>query len=132
VACDTAAFLSDRGKKVIMLRRGPQIAANELPILRAPLLERLIMKGIEMMTGVQYEEITDKGLHIIDNHGKRRFIAADTIVIAAGSLPNAKLAEELADATRKKNREIYQIGDCLRPRSLREAILEGTRTGMQL
>lgn len=132
VACDTAEFLSEQGKKVMMLRRGPQIAANELPILRIPLLERLVMGGVETMTGVQYEEITGHGVHVVDNHGTRRFIRADTVVLAAGAISNAQLAKKLFDNSTEKRPEIYLIGDCVQPRNLREAILEGTRVGMKV
>ena len=57
----------------------------------------LKMKGVKMIGGVNYEEITEEGLRV--SHGEARenpsVIPADTIVLCAGQLSERSLADEL-------------------------------------
>ena len=49
-------------------------------------------------------------------------LPADLLVLALGRVPDRVLAASLADA----GLEVHEAGDCLGPRGLEEAILEGT------
>jgi 2,4-dienoyl-CoA reductase (NADPH2) len=50
--------------------------------------------GVEMLSGVKYERIDDRGLHI--NHGgASRLLEVDQIIVCAGQEPNRILADEL-------------------------------------
>ncbi len=87
VGCEVADYLADKGKKVTITRRGPEMALKVSERERDSLLERLIRRGVMMLPMVQYEEITAKGLVITDKEGKKRTLEADTIVLAAGAAP---------------------------------------------
>jgi hypothetical protein len=50
---------------------------------------------------------------------------ADTLVTALGHKANTDLANDLADW----QSELHLIGDCLAPRTVEEAVLEGLRSG---
>ncbi len=128
VGCETAEWLADAGKKVTITRRGEAMAVTLSPMNRDSLLGRLTLKGVTMLTGVSYEEITPEGLVIINKDGKKQTIPADTIVLAVGARPNTALLSILEG----KVPEVYQIGDCLKPRSLLEAIAEGFNVGRTL
>ncbi len=125
VGCETAEFLADQGKKVIVMRRGPEMAVNVGPSNRSFLLNRLLEKGVTLLPGIKYREITPAGLSITTAEGEPKTIAADTIVLAAGAVPENKLYETLAGDTT----EIHCIGDCVKPRTIRDAITEGFRIG---
>ena len=125
VACETAEFLADAGKKVTMCRRGQAMAVAQDPIVREPLVGRLADKGVTMLTGVRYQEIAADGLLITDRGGQKQTVPADTIILAAGSRPNTGLLKALEG----KVREVYQVGDCLEPRSLMEALAQGFHAG---
>lgn len=62
-------------------------------------IHRLVlrMKKVEMLSDVNYEKITDAGLHI--SFGKDRkdakILEVDTVVICAGQVPNRTLADQL-------------------------------------
>ncbi len=43
------------GKKVTVVRRGPQVMAKVGFAIQAPLLDDLSRKGVELLTGVKYE-----------------------------------------------------------------------------
>jgi 2,4-dienoyl-CoA reductase-like NADH-dependent reductase (Old Yellow Enzyme family)/thioredoxin reductase len=127
VACDVAEFLAAQNKRVTMLRRGSEMITKvALPLLRKPILDRLNRKGIIMLTGVKYEQITETGLIISNSRGQRRFIEADTIVLAAGARENQDLAKQLEG----KVAAVYSIGDCVKPRRIREAIHEAWKVSI--
>ncbi|HHI70343.1 MAG TPA: NADPH-dependent 2,4-dienoyl-CoA reductase, partial [Rhodobacteraceae bacterium] len=85
-------------RRVTLLQRKAEKAGKRLGkttgwIHRA----ELKMKGVQMLTGVNYERITDSGLQISfgENHENPQVIKADTIVLCAGQLPERHLAEAL-------------------------------------
>ena len=128
VGCETAEVLADAGKKVTITRRGQIMAASLAPMNREPLLGRLADKDVTMLTEVRYEEITTEGLVITNKEGRRQIVQADTVVLAAGSRPNRQLLKALE----RKVPEVYQIGDCVKPRSILEALAEGFHVGQKL
>ncbi len=81
-----------------------------------------------MLTGVKCEEIADGGLVFTEKGGERRTIGADTIVLAAGSRPNAQLLEAL----NKRGYKTYVAGDCVKPRGISDAIYEGFKAGLAI
>ncbi|GAA3860180.1 NADPH-dependent 2,4-dienoyl-CoA reductase [Celeribacter arenosi] len=57
----------------------------------------LQMKGVRMMGGVSYDEITPEGL-VVGKNGASEMIEAETIVLCAGQLPARDLADQLPRA----------------------------------
>jgi NADH dehydrogenase FAD-containing subunit len=99
-----------------------------IPFNREAFLEDLEKNGVELLTGVTYKEVTDKGIILIDNKGEKRMIEADTIILAAGAKSDDKLFEQI----KGKIKEVYKAGDCVEPRQIGEAVEEGMRIGMSL
>jgi pyruvate/2-oxoglutarate dehydrogenase complex dihydrolipoamide dehydrogenase (E3) component len=106
--------------------------ANKMnPDMRMLLVDRMRNKGIHMLTGVQYQQAFDDGVRVhvrggitsmaeIAADAMKNFLA-DTIVLAAGSVPN----NELKEAIEKTGVEVKCIGDCVEARTILEAIKEG-------
>ena len=128
VGCETALYLLERGKKVTVMRRGPDLATKVHHFIREPLLGRLQFKGVSMLTGVEYEEITEAGVVIRTSRGERKVVEADTVVLAAGAVPDT----ELLDALQGKVAQVFLVGDCVEPRGIREAVEEGYRAGIDI
>jgi NADPH-dependent 2,4-dienoyl-CoA reductase/sulfur reductase-like enzyme len=129
VACETAEFLADKGRKATVVRRGPKMAVKVGPVQRGRLLTRLREKGVALIPGVQkYEEITDEGLTLIDKEGNKQTIKADTIVYAVGVKANKGLAGQLEG----KVPALYTVGDCVEPRDIMAAVDEGALAGSQV
>ena len=129
VACETADFLSQRGHRVTVVRRGPEMASRVFPSNRRALLSRLEEKGVVLVPNIrEYQEVTDEGLVIVDGQGKRRTLQADTIVLAAGAVPDDQLAKAMGNMVR----EVHLAGDCAGPRRILNAIHEGARVGRQV
>jgi len=128
VACETADYLAQQGKIVTIVRRGPSIAANLNPRARDNLLARLTRNGVTMLTGVKYEEITDRSLVITNKEGQRQNIQADTVVLATGTIQNTELATEL----KGQDIALHLIGDCVTPGKIIDAIRDGARVGREI
>lgn len=122
--CQTAEFLVRRGRQVTVVDTAEEIGDGLLETFIKPhLLNWLDEKGVAMLSGVKYEEITDKGLTITTKEGDRQSIEADTIVTALPLLPNTGLLESLEGSAP----EVYAIGDCKEPRLIVDAIADGSR-----
>jgi 2,4-dienoyl-CoA reductase-like NADH-dependent reductase (Old Yellow Enzyme family)/thioredoxin reductase len=136
VGCEVAEFLADKGKKVTVARRSRFMADKMNPDMRMLLVDRLRQKGVRMLPGVQYMKATDDGVSVHVRGGitsmaeiaadAQKNIAADTIVIAAGSTPNTDLAEKLSGL------KVQTIGDCVAPRRILEAMREGWKAGLEI
>lgn len=124
--CQTAEFLVKRGRKVTIVETAEKIGDGLLDIFIKPhLLNWLEEKGVVMLPGVKYEGITDIGLVVTTKEGKRKTLAADTIVSALPLLPNTALGKSL----KGKVPEIYSIGDGKEPQLIVNAIADGARVG---
>ena len=66
--------------------------------------------------------------HNIYTHEIIVFDGYDTVILDAGNVVNDRLYREL----KGRVREIYRIGDCVAPRGIEMAILEGRKVGEQL
>jgi NADPH-dependent 2,4-dienoyl-CoA reductase/sulfur reductase-like enzyme len=124
---ETAVHLAKQGKKVSVVEMLPQIAQNVNWFLKWYLKDSLINYGVHLYPGVTVYNISDKGVGIVDEN-QVFFLKADTIVIAAGSISQNKLAEQLKGVAP----EVYTVGDAEKPRDSTEAIHEGYRVGCQI
>ncbi|MCF6272171.1 MAG: FAD-dependent oxidoreductase [Rhodobacteraceae bacterium] len=92
----------------------------------------LKMKGVQMIGGVNYEEITPQGLIISEGEAREniRLIEADTIVLCAGQQPERRLADELEAMGIK----CHVIGgaDVAAELDAKRAILQGTKLAATL
>ncbi len=94
--------------------------------------ESLRMKAVTMIGGINYEKISDEGLHISFGPARDRptVIAADTIVLCAGQIPNRALAD-LLDAAGISTR-IIGGADVASELDAKRAIDQGARLAAML
>ncbi len=119
--CELAEFLVKRGRKVTIVESAETLGEGVPERKRHPLFRWLNNKGVSMIAGVKYEEITDKGLVILTKEGERQTISANTIVPAVPLKPNTELFQSLEG----KIPEIYLIGDCSDPQVIIDAVSGG-------
>jgi NADPH-dependent 2,4-dienoyl-CoA reductase/sulfur reductase-like enzyme len=127
VGCEAAEYLADRGHQVTVMRRGEAMAANMNPLARDILLARLKRKGVAMLPGVKYEAISADGV-LITWEGRSQIIPADTVVIAAGAIPEVGLL----GALQATGIAIYAIGDCAAPGKIADAMSAGAQVGREI
>ncbi|MBW1801062.1 MAG: FAD-dependent oxidoreductase [Deltaproteobacteria bacterium] len=104
---------------------GYDMEVLNMAMLTMCLLPRL---GVQALTGTRVEEITDNSVRIIDPEGKKQNIDADTVVLAMGYRPDPTLHEALQG----KVNALYAIGDCVKWRSVRDAIHEAAYVARQI
>jgi 2,4-dienoyl-CoA reductase (NADPH2) len=92
----------------------------------------LRMKGVEMVSGVNYERIDADGLHITFGEARENptLIEADSIVLCAGQLSE----RSLADALTAQGTSVHVIGgaDVAAELDAKRAIDQGTRLAATL
>jgi 2,4-dienoyl-CoA reductase (NADPH2) len=106
--CELAEFLVKRGRKVTIVESAEALGEGVPERKKHSLFRWLNKKGVKMIAGVKYEEITNSGIIIETKQGERQTLEADTIIPAISSEPDKKLVESLE----RKVTELYAIGDC--------------------
>ena len=126
--CETAEFLADKGKKVTIVEMLDSLASDMERTHRQYLLQRLDMRGVNILMTTKAEAVQKEGLVVRTEDEKEHLVAADTIVLATGARPNRELYRELLG----KAAEIYLAGDCVKPRYIFEATTEGFLAGQAI
>ena len=125
---ETLTELLDRGnKQVTVVEMAPKAGVDVGLTTKWTLMGELKRLGVRILTKTRAVEITSEGLKVEDETGPR-LIAADTIVLAAGSRSENGLLEEIEDLVS----EIHVIGDAKNPRNVLTAIREGFELGLKL
>jgi len=85
--------------------------------------------GIKALTDTQVTEITDKAVAVVSPEGKKSKIEADTVVLSMGyAVPDKALYKALTGEVK----ELYAIGDGVKPRRVKEAVHEAAFVARQI
>jgi thioredoxin reductase len=130
-ATATAEFLADRGCQVHIVTNSPTIGSELGPSQDSYLAhQRLAQKGVTFTPDFAVTEILGtsvKGLNFYNNEW-HTFEGYDTVVYVMGS----RVEDTLYKALKGKVKELYRIGDCVTPRKIDMAILEGNKAGREI
>jgi len=127
VGCDVAAELANEGKKVTIVEMLPKIGQDIGVSTRWTVLLYLREKGVEMLTNTKAVEI-GKNAIIVEQNGEKKEIGCDTAVIAVGTKSNNGLYDELDG----KVKELYKVGDCVKPRKALDATREAADLALKV
>ena len=129
-ALSTAELLLDQGKRVEVISPlfyvGQDVGVTSI----APLYARLYTKGV-VLTPCSELRAVEGSTVVVRNvfSGAERCIeAVDTVVLAAGS----RSTDALYRALKGRVPALHAAGDCVAPRGVHQAILDGTRTGRSI
>ena len=120
---ETAEFLAEKGKTVTVLEMLSEIGQDMELISKIFMMPRLAEAGIEIRTDTEVEAIDEQGVRCTGGR-----VPTDTVVIAVG----LRARDPKADSLRKKIAEVYEIGDCVKPRRLLDAIHEGAKVALSI
>ena len=126
--CEVAHHLAEHGSSVTIVEQLPKIASNLESITRKVLLKELRERGVRFLTARRLSRIEQNGVMVTGEDGTESFIEADTVVIAIGNKPDNALYEQIQSL----GIPLYQIGDCLEPRSAKAAISEAATIGRSI
>jgi len=130
LGCELAEYLHEKGKEVTIVEVLHRLAiSHHVHTTQKQILERLGRAGIKWYVGIRSEKVTDQGLEIVDKSNKTISLAADTIIVAVGSVPEE---DDITPALAGKIREVLKIGDCLAARELLEAIRDGAQAALKI
>lgn len=122
VGCEVSMFLSEKGKKVVMLDMLPEIAPDMPIYTKWVLNSKLAELHIAVKTDHRIIEMTGK--HVICvNKDKEIEYKGDAVVCALGLKPRSALLDELRNTL--KDVEIIPVGDVNSPRKIMQAVHEG-------
>jgi mycofactocin system FadH/OYE family oxidoreductase 2 len=121
----TAEHLLDRGRRVEVISRlfyaGQDVGVTSI----APLYARLFAKGVTLTPHTDLVAVEGSAVVVANVYTRaaRRIEGVDTVVLSMGS----RSTDTLYRALKGKVPALHAIGDCVAPRGIHQAILEGTR-----
>jgi pyruvate/2-oxoglutarate dehydrogenase complex dihydrolipoamide dehydrogenase (E3) component len=124
-ALSTAELLLEQGKRVEVISPlfyvGQDIGVTSI----APLYARLHTRGVVLTPGTELRAVEGSTVVVANVYSgaERRIESVDTVVLAAGS----RSTDNLYRALKGQVPELYAVGDCVAPRGVHQAILDGTR-----
>jgi len=130
-ATATVELLADQGKKVDMVTSDLFVGIELAPLGDLYLTrQRLLQKGVTFTTDVVIDEIDGSKVKARDIYTNEPilFEGYDTIVLDMGNMVDDLLYRQL----KGEMKSCYRAGDCVAPRGIDMAILEGRKLGERL
>ncbi|MFA9556439.1 FAD-dependent oxidoreductase [Evansella sp. AB-rgal1] len=132
IACDLALFLKEKGNHdITLLQRGKSFARGIGKTTRWATLMDLRKKRVRMIGGIEaYHKIENPSTIVFQKDGTESSLTADTIIFAAGQLPNTELAVKIEE----KGKQVHVIGGAMHALGLdaKKAIYDGTIVGRKI
>ncbi|MFC1496685.1 FAD-dependent oxidoreductase [Candidatus Margulisiibacteriota bacterium] len=116
-------------RRVVIIEKTRKIGRGFSNSNRWMVLKEIGMCGIDVLTNSEVKEIKNSQVLVVSGKEKKETaIFADTVIIAAGYQSNKSGFEDLEG----KIKEVYFIGDAVKPRKLKDAIKEGFDVGIKI
>jgi len=122
VGTEVGLFLAEKGKEIIFVEMLDTFMNDITFDQKLVYEERFKKHNISIYTGKRLEAVTEKGIILVDRYGIRTEIQVDSVVLATGFKPNRDLIDALKD---EPNLKVFDVGDCVKPRKIFDAIHEG-------
>jgi len=132
VGLELAGFLAKRGRRLVVLEKGPKFGLEMAHPRRWRALFELRQHGVELVAGATLRSIgqheVEYELHVAEGDRGLCRIQADTVILATGLGPNPATSQHLQAA----GVPIREIGDVRGPGFLEGAIHDGFRAALEL
>lgn len=125
--CEAAIHLAEEGKVVhlIEMREALALDAN---IRHRPILIEKISELVNVHTKLNGIRIEEKGVVCLNSNNKEILIEGDSVVCAVGQRARRNVVNKLIDLAPY----VAQIGDCVKPATITEAIYQGHHAAMDV
>ncbi|MDO4620354.1 MAG: NAD(P)/FAD-dependent oxidoreductase [Lachnospiraceae bacterium] len=123
--CEAAIHLAQDGKQVHLVEMRDTLAPDA-NIRHRPILMQMIEKHVHAHTGLQGLQITGEGVICKNAAGESVLIPGETVICALGQRANRAGADALRDIAPV----VREIGDCVRPSNITNAIYQGYHAGL--
>jgi NADPH-dependent 2,4-dienoyl-CoA reductase/sulfur reductase-like enzyme len=128
VGCESAVHLAQEGKDVTIVEMMKDVAVDANVRQRPILLDMFAKLHVKVETRMKGVKITDEGLVCTDETGKETLFEADTVVCSVGQHALREVVNDLLDAAP----EVVQVGDCIKPQKVTEALYRGYHAGLDI
>jgi 2,4-dienoyl-CoA reductase-like NADH-dependent reductase (Old Yellow Enzyme family)/thioredoxin reductase len=128
VGCEASVHLAREGKSVTVVEMLPELSADANAKHRPILLAEMKKRGVSVSTGTKGLRITEEGLVARLSTGEEKLFPADTVLVAVGQ----RSLRDTVDALRDAAPEVVQVGDCVRPQNVTEALRRGYYAGLDI
>ena len=116
--------LNGLGHESTIVEMAGNLAAKTELTERTAYMIHLEKNKVKTMVDTTCTEITDKGVWV-ENADGRRFLEADTVIIAVGTKPLAEERDQFIDAAF----DVINVGDCVNASSIVHAVHTGFDAG---
>lgn len=129
VGCECALFLAQHGCSVTIVEPLDELLQTErVHSIRVDLLQMLEEAEIGVVTSAEPVAIHKEGVSVRSYNDGQVSLRADSVILAIGMEPLSNLAHQLA----AECDDVRIVGDCVQPRQIRDAVVEGELAGRLL
>ncbi|MDF2671773.1 MAG: hypothetical protein K0R09_38 [Clostridiales bacterium] len=128
IGCETAEFLAEYGKQITVFEMTDQPAGDVGVVIRPHLLETLKRLGVELKTNTKVTAIEGDTILYSTLEGQGVLNGIDTIVLAAGMIPNNSLSKNLSQS----QIPVHTIGDANNVSRILEALTAAYEIGSEI
>lgn len=125
---ETALWLARQGIRVTIVEMLPTMVNGVRGSNRNMLVDLLEDIEVEQVVNARLYEVTDDGIVIITQDMSIKRLKCDTVAMATGMTANRELYNSLTG----NFGDMYEIGDCKKPRKIHDAIWEGWNVGLTI
>ena len=125
VGCETADWVAQSGKQVIIIEQLPQVATDVEIRTRKMLLRRLASQKVDIIVNAKAEQFSKDKLVCSQGGVEFTIEGVDNIVLALGYRPNPAISKI-------QSAKVHKLGDCVEPRKALAAIHEGFLLGTRI
>lgn len=128
MGCETAEFLAEQGKNVIIVELYEEICRGMPHINRIPLELAIESLGVRIITRARPLSVNKEGV-LVYHLGAEEFLPADHVVTATGVRP---FFDDIESVLKHRVSALFIIGDRLNPGGILEAIRDGFDAGRNI
>jgi pyruvate/2-oxoglutarate dehydrogenase complex dihydrolipoamide dehydrogenase (E3) component len=129
VGVEVALCLNQQGVDVTIVEMLPEIMSDCATTDRIVYADAISTRKIQVHTRERITAILDDGVEVVDAHNVSHKIMADTVVLAVGYCACDQLARQIREKT---DLPVYQIGDCVKPGKIYDAIHTAYKTARRI
>jgi 2,4-dienoyl-CoA reductase-like NADH-dependent reductase (Old Yellow Enzyme family)/thioredoxin reductase len=126
--CEIAYHLSESGSQVTVVEMLPVVAKDLEAMTKKILLRKLKENKVKILTEHKLAKVLDNGVELVAKDDSKVFVEAEKVVVAIGTRPDNRLYQEIKEL----GYETHLIGDCLEPRTAKEAMYESAVLGRSI
>jgi 2,4-dienoyl-CoA reductase-like NADH-dependent reductase (Old Yellow Enzyme family)/thioredoxin reductase len=129
VGCEVGLHLAKNGRDVTVIEMLNEVARDSYKMHRIALINEMD-KMLTYRTGLRCTSIRPDGVLVMNMENNEEFLPSDTVIYAVGMHANKDEVEKLRVAI--KDIPVYEIGDCVYPGKVYDAVRQGFIAGMSI